>query len=163
VGHNRSFSTAAPIRAPNPEKSRELKNAVDAQESHNVYHSSIGKSLPRRRPLEAWKEKTVLSPAISRARLTQPRTTQGSGRYASEDSGSYNFALPPRRSVLYQIFPHPGIGTHGLQGGGFNITNTANFSTPNATLQNTATFGKVTAMSPAYSPRVFQFALKLVY
>jgi hypothetical protein len=45
----------------------------------------------------------------------------------------------------------------------FNITNTANFSTPNAVVQTTSTFGSITAMSPAYSPRVFQFALKLVF
>jgi hypothetical protein len=45
---------------------------------------------------------------------------------------------------------------------GFNITNTANFSTPNATLQ-TGTFGTITALSPAYTPRLFQFALKLSF
>jgi hypothetical protein len=45
----------------------------------------------------------------------------------------------------------------------FNVTNTANFSTPNAVVQTTSTYGSITAMSPAYSPRVFQFALKLVY
>jgi hypothetical protein len=44
----------------------------------------------------------------------------------------------------------------------FNITNTANFSTPNVILQQ-STYGTITAMSPAYAPRVFQFALKLVY
>jgi hypothetical protein len=45
----------------------------------------------------------------------------------------------------------------------FNITNTANFSTPNVTVQTTSTYGTITAMSPAYTPRVIQFALKLVY
>lgn len=45
---------------------------------------------------------------------------------------------------------------------GFNVTNTANFSTPNAVVQQ-ASFGTITAMSPAYSPRVLQLALKLVY
>jgi hypothetical protein len=45
----------------------------------------------------------------------------------------------------------------------FNVTNTANFSTPNAVVQTASTYGSITAMSPAYSPRVFQFALKLVY
>jgi hypothetical protein len=44
----------------------------------------------------------------------------------------------------------------------FNITNTTNFSTPNATLQ-TSTFGTITALSPAYNPRLFQFALKLMF
>jgi hypothetical protein len=45
---------------------------------------------------------------------------------------------------------------------GFNITNTANFATPNATLQ-TGTFGTITALSPAYNPRLIQFALKLSF
>jgi hypothetical protein len=45
---------------------------------------------------------------------------------------------------------------------GFNITNTANFSTPNVTVQ-TGSYGTITAMSPAYSPRVLQFALKLLF
>jgi len=44
-----------------------------------------------------------------------------------------------------------------------NITNTANFSTPNVIPQNTSTYGTITAMSPSYSPRVIQFALKLMY
>jgi hypothetical protein len=44
----------------------------------------------------------------------------------------------------------------------FNITNTTNFSPPSAPIGN-ANFGKVIATSPLYSPRVFQFALKLVY
>jgi outer membrane receptor protein involved in Fe transport len=43
---------------------------------------------------------------------------------------------------------------------GYNITNTANFATPNASL-GPATFGKITAMSGIYTPRVLQFALKL--
>jgi hypothetical protein len=44
----------------------------------------------------------------------------------------------------------------------FNITNTANFSTPNVTLGQ-GTYGTITAMSPAYSPRVFQFAVKFIF
>jgi hypothetical protein len=46
---------------------------------------------------------------------------------------------------------------------GFNITNTANFSTPNVTLQTASTYGTITSMSPSYTPRVIQFALKLLY
>ena len=45
----------------------------------------------------------------------------------------------------------------------FNVTNTANFATPNATLQTTSNFGQITALSPAYNPRLFQFALKLTF
>jgi hypothetical protein len=44
----------------------------------------------------------------------------------------------------------------------FNITNTTNFSTPNATLGN-GNFNTITALSPAYNPRLFQFALKLAF
>jgi hypothetical protein len=44
----------------------------------------------------------------------------------------------------------------------FNITNTANFATPVATL-GSSTFGQLTATSSGYTPRVFQFALKLVF
>jgi hypothetical protein len=43
---------------------------------------------------------------------------------------------------------------------GFNITNTANFATPNATL-GSGTLGSITALSAAYTPRLIQFALKL--
>jgi hypothetical protein len=45
---------------------------------------------------------------------------------------------------------------------GFNIFNTANFGTPGATL-GSSNFGRLTSMSPAYTPRVLQFALKLMY
>ena len=45
---------------------------------------------------------------------------------------------------------------------GYNITNTANFATPNASL-GPATFGRITAMSGTYTPRVLQFALKLAF
>lgn len=44
----------------------------------------------------------------------------------------------------------------------FNIANSANFSNPNALL-GSAPYGKITSLSPLYSPRVFQFALKLQY
>jgi hypothetical protein len=44
----------------------------------------------------------------------------------------------------------------------FNITNTTNFATPNASL-GSATFGALTATSANYQPRVFQFALKFAF
>jgi hypothetical protein len=46
---------------------------------------------------------------------------------------------------------------------GFNITNTVNLSTPNTALQTASTFNTITALSPAYTPRVIQFAAKLVF
>lgn len=45
---------------------------------------------------------------------------------------------------------------------GFNITNTANWGLPVATL-NAAQFGEITGMTYAYTPRVYQFALKLTF
>lgn len=42
----------------------------------------------------------------------------------------------------------------------FNLTNTSNFNTPNASL-NGANFGQITSLNPAYTPRELQFALKL--
>jgi hypothetical protein len=44
----------------------------------------------------------------------------------------------------------------------FNITNTTNFATPNATL-GSSTFGALTATSANYQPRVFQFVLKFAF
>jgi hypothetical protein len=44
----------------------------------------------------------------------------------------------------------------------FNISNTANFAGPNASLGGT-NFGAITAMNAGYQPRVFQFALKLTF
>jgi len=44
----------------------------------------------------------------------------------------------------------------------FNITNTTNFATPNASL-GSSTFGVITATSANYQPRVFQFALKFAF
>lgn len=80
-----------------------------------------------------------------------------------------------RRNVLYgphyrhtdlsliKVFPIHEATNVEFRAEGFNITNTANFSTPNAVAQTTSNFGTITAMSPAYAPRVIQFALKLVY
>jgi len=42
----------------------------------------------------------------------------------------------------------------------FNLTNTTNFFTPNYTLQNPL-FGQLTSTSPAYNPRLIQFAAKV--
>jgi hypothetical protein len=42
----------------------------------------------------------------------------------------------------------------------FNLTNTATFATPNATLGGSF-FGQVTSTDTRYTPREFQFALKL--
>ena len=44
----------------------------------------------------------------------------------------------------------------------FNLTNTANFATPNASLGG-SNFGAITSLSTAYQPRQFQFALKLTF
>jgi hypothetical protein len=54
----------------------------------------------------------------------------------------------------------------------FNLTNTPSFNLPNATISafdangvptQAGNFGKITAMSRVYTPRVFQLALKLVF
>lgn len=45
----------------------------------------------------------------------------------------------------------------------FNLTNTANFAVPNASLNGGPQFGQITATSTAYTPREFQFALKLTF
>jgi hypothetical protein len=42
----------------------------------------------------------------------------------------------------------------------FNILNRANFSNPGSTVSSTTTFGRITA---AGSPRVLQFALKVLF
>ncbi len=63
---------------------------------------------------------------------------------------------------LIKTFPvHDSINVE-FRTEGYNITNTANYATPGASW-NTSTFGKITAMSTAYTPRVLQFALKVVY
>ena len=45
---------------------------------------------------------------------------------------------------------------------GFNVLNTANFAVPGGGL-GSSTFGVINAMSAAYNPRLFQFALKLIF
>jgi hypothetical protein len=45
---------------------------------------------------------------------------------------------------------------------GFNVTNTTNFATPNASLGGT-NFGMITGVIPSYTPREIQFALKLKF
>jgi hypothetical protein len=44
----------------------------------------------------------------------------------------------------------------------FNISNTANFAGPNATL-GSPTYGQITGLNPGYQPRTFQFALKATF
>ena len=44
----------------------------------------------------------------------------------------------------------------------FNVLNMANFQLPNASL-NGSNFGKITSVSPNYTPRLIQFALKLQF
>ncbi len=44
----------------------------------------------------------------------------------------------------------------------FNISNTVNYAQPNSTL-GTPTFGEITSTSFNYTPRVFQFALRVAY
>lgn len=63
---------------------------------------------------------------------------------------------------LIKSFPIHDTANLEFRAEGFNMTNTANFATPNATL-GSPTFGRLNAMSPAYQPRVLQFALKVVF
>jgi hypothetical protein len=44
----------------------------------------------------------------------------------------------------------------------FNLTNTANFAEPGATL-GAANFGIISATTPGSTPREIQFALKLLF
>ena len=44
----------------------------------------------------------------------------------------------------------------------FNLTNTSNFAVPNSSLGG-SNYGQITATSSAYTPREFQFALKLTF
>lgn len=63
---------------------------------------------------------------------------------------------------LIKQFPITEAANVEFRAEGYNITNTSNFATPGASL-GTGTFGKVTAMSTGYTPRVLQFALKLLF
>lgn len=54
----------------------------------------------------------------------------------------------------------------------FNVTNTSSFGLPGSTISaydcngvptQAGNFGRITAMSRVYTPRVFQFALKLLF
>jgi hypothetical protein len=63
---------------------------------------------------------------------------------------------------LFKVFPVGERVNAEFRMEGFNITNTANFGLPNASLDG-AQFGEITAMTPNYQPREFQFALKLTF
>jgi hypothetical protein len=90
-------------------------------------------------------------------------TTQSPGTFGNEERNAlYGPHFRHLDLSLVKDFPiHESVQAE-FRAEGFNITNTANFSTPNATLQ-TGTFGTITALSPAYTPRLFQFALKLSF
>ena len=61
---------------------------------------------------------------------------------------------------LFKTFPiHESLNAE-FRAECFNLANTANWNLPNATLGG-ANFGQVTSMSYSYTPRIFQFALKL--
>lgn len=61
---------------------------------------------------------------------------------------------------IFKTFPiHENMNTE-FRAEAFNLTNTANWAPPNATI-GSATFGQVTGMTYSYTPRVLQFALKL--
>ena len=44
----------------------------------------------------------------------------------------------------------------------FNISNTPNFANPNATIGN-GQYGQITGLNVNYTPREFQFVLKLLF
>jgi hypothetical protein len=63
---------------------------------------------------------------------------------------------------LYKVFPITERLHVEFRAEAYNVTNTANFATPNATLGGPL-FGNVTSTIQEYTPRQYQFALKLQY
>jgi hypothetical protein len=63
---------------------------------------------------------------------------------------------------LFKIFPVREKTTLELRAEAFNLTNTANFSTPNSTV-GSPQFGQITSMTYNYTPRALQFAAKLQF
>lgn len=63
---------------------------------------------------------------------------------------------------LIKTFPIHETANVEFRAEGYNVTNTSNFATPNASL-GAGNFGTITGMSGAYIPRVLQFALKLTF
>jgi hypothetical protein len=50
-----------------------------------------------------------------------------------------------------------------LRAEAINLTNHSNWANPSATLNNPATFGRITALATGATPRIWQFAIKYVF
>jgi Carboxypeptidase regulatory-like domain/TonB dependent receptor len=106
---------------------------------------------------------TVSSPTLQKYFNTSAFTAQTAGTYGDESINPLHGPHFRHADMsLSKTFDLAEPWKLQFRAEGFNISNTANFAGPNATLGNSL-FGQVTALNPGYQPRVFQFALKLTF
>lgn len=105
----------------------------------------------------------VSHPTLSQYFNTSDFTAQAPGTFGDEPVNPLHG--PPFRHAdmsLNKTFKLSEVWNLQFRAEAFNISNTANFAEPNASLGG-ANFGAITAMNAGYQPRVFQFALKLTF
>ncbi|HEY0263930.1 MAG TPA: carboxypeptidase regulatory-like domain-containing protein [Granulicella sp.] len=126
----------------------------------NVSNTNPGGSTDRANRVGTWQ---ISNPGVSRFFNTAAFASQAPGTLGLEHRNDLHG--PHFRHVdlsFIKNFPIHEDTHFEFRAEGFNITNTANFANPTATL-GSSTFGQLTSMSASYAPRVIQFALKLVF
>ncbi len=108
----------------------------------------------------SWK---VSTPTIAGFFNTNAFATQTAGTLGSERRNQlYGPHFRHSDLSIFKIFPIRERMNAEFRAEGFNITNTANWGLPVATL-GASQYGQITGMTYAYTPRVLQFALKLTF
>jgi hypothetical protein len=112
----------------------------------------------RSNQIGSWK---ISNPSISKFFNASAFAQQTAGTLGSERRNQL-FGPHFRHSDLsvFKTFPIHESANAEFRVESFNLTNTANWNLPNASLGG-ANFGAITSMTYAYNPRVLQFALKL--
>jgi hypothetical protein len=127
-----------------------------------VNSSSVSEAIPgyddRPNQISGWK---VSNPTLGKFFNPDAFAAQAPGTLGSERRNQlYGPHFRHSDLSLFKTFPVHDRANVEFRAEAYNISNTANWGLPNATLGGSG-FGQVTSMAYTYTPRVFQFALKL--